>query len=364
MEGLLRLRRLVTDNVDVTLVAPNDELVYRPLAVREPFGFGAARRYPLERIAADAAAHWLKDTLGWVEPNRGVLNTGKHIAVPYDALLIAVGSRQTPAFRHVTTFRDAEAEETFGAIVRDVEAGDVQSLAFVLPGGPVHLLPLYELALMTAARAAAAGKSPELSLITPEPSPLAAFGAAASDAVTARLAAAGIRVYLRSTARILAPGQLTVRPRDLELQPDRIVAMPHLSGPSVRGIAGSGAAGFLPIDDHCRVVGTNGRIYGAGDAAGFPIKHGGLGSQQADAAAAGIAQLAGVEVEVKPYHPTIRGMLLTGAKPLYLSARMVSDRGFESEVFDDPPWPADDKIVAEELGPYLANLKAEAEDRT
>ena len=47
VEGLLRLRRLAGDSVDIELIAPNEELVYRPMAVREPFAFGPPRRYPL-----------------------------------------------------------------------------------------------------------------------------------------------------------------------------------------------------------------------------------------------------------------------------------------------------------------------------
>jgi hypothetical protein len=68
-EGLLRLRRLAGDAVDVDVIAPNEELVYRPLAVREPFAFGPARRYPLRRIARDIDAEWIQDTLGWVDPD-------------------------------------------------------------------------------------------------------------------------------------------------------------------------------------------------------------------------------------------------------------------------------------------------------
>ena len=56
VEGLLRLRRLAGDSLDIQLLAPADELVYRPLAVREPFAFGAPRRYPLRRIARDTQA--------------------------------------------------------------------------------------------------------------------------------------------------------------------------------------------------------------------------------------------------------------------------------------------------------------------
>jgi hypothetical protein len=43
VEGLLRLRRLACDAVDVTLISPQKESVYRPLAVFEPF-LGVGRR--------------------------------------------------------------------------------------------------------------------------------------------------------------------------------------------------------------------------------------------------------------------------------------------------------------------------------
>ena len=113
-----------------------------------------------------------------------------------------------------------------------------------------------------------------------------------------------------------------------------------------------GAHGFIPIDSQCRVPGTEGRVFAAGDVTTFPVKHGGLGAQQADAA--GIALLAGAGGPLSPFQPEIRGKLLTGGEPLYLSATIVGSEGFNSEVSHVPPWPIDDKIVAEELGPYLA----------
>ena len=51
VEGLLRLRTLTGEALEITLVAPNDELRYRPLAVDEPFALRGVRRYPLRRIA-------------------------------------------------------------------------------------------------------------------------------------------------------------------------------------------------------------------------------------------------------------------------------------------------------------------------
>ena len=144
---------LAGDSVDIELIAPNEELVYRPMAVREPFAFGPPRRYPLRRIARDCDAEWTQDSLAWVDPDAHVVHTEEGRRVEYDALLIAVGARQVEAYGHVNTFRDAEADDSYHGIIQDVEGGYSRKLAFIQPVGPVWPLPLYELALMTAERA-------------------------------------------------------------------------------------------------------------------------------------------------------------------------------------------------------------------
>ena len=356
VEGLLRLRRLAGDRVDITLLAPGDEFVYRPLAVREAAGVGRARRYELWGIARDAGVDWVKDTIASVDPAIRSVRTGGDRELGYDALLIAIGARPVADLDHAFTFRDAEAGRIYERVVGDVERGRVGGVAFVLPDGPVYPLPIYELALMTAERSRRAGVSgAELVLATPEPSPLAAFGGSAGAVVGARLSAAGVEIYTSATAFSPAPRQLLIQPQGAELSPERIVAMPRLSGPAIPGLVPH-AHGFIPIDAHCSVPGTERRVFAAGDATAFPIKHGGLAAQQADTAAAAIARLAGAGTVVPPFSPEIRGKLLTGDRPLYLSARLVGRQGFDSQVTDAPPWPIDDKIVAAELGPYIAGL--------
>lgn len=357
VEGLLRLRRLAGDSLDIELLAPADELVYRPLAVREPFAFGPPRRYPLRRIARDTQAEWTKDALEWVDPDARVVHTAEGRRVEYDALLIAIGARQVEPYKHVATFRDGEADATYHGIVQDVEGGYTRRLAFIQPVGPVWPLPLYELALMTAERAESMDiRDLELSLVTPEPRPLAVFGTAVSEIVTNRLARAGVKLYTNSLAKVPAARKLVIQPQGIELTDQRIVTMPRVGGPAIRGLPGGEAHGFLPIDKHCVVLGTDGRVFAAGDAANYPIKHGGLGAQMADAAAAAIAVLAGAQDTAPAFNPVIRGKLLTGRDPVYMSAHPVGAESFESEVYDEPPWPPDEKVVAEELGPYLAGL--------
>ena len=78
----------------------------------------------------------------------------------------------------------------------------------------------------------------------------------------------------------------------------------------------------------------------------------------ADSAASAITSLAGLDVEPAPFHPTIRGKLLGGKEPLFISARLIGSAGFESEVYETPPWPEGEKVVAAELGDYLSELDA------
>jgi sulfide:quinone oxidoreductase len=354
------LRRLLGDAVSLTVVAPNDELVYRPLAVREPFAFRSARRYRLRQLAGDTDAEWVKDTLEWVDPQGQKIHTGAGQALPYDALLVAIGARKEAVYEHATAFDDAEADATFEGIVQDIEGGYTKELALLVPEGPTWPLPVYELALMTAERARGMGMDDlQVSVVTPEPAPLSAFGDAASEALSERLELSNITLYPSATAEVPAAGHVVVQPQGLELQPDRIVSIPRVTGQHVRGLPEE--HGFIPIDNACRIPGAGDQAFAAGDATNFQVKHGGLGAQQADVAAAGIARLLGVAAEPAALEPVIRGILLTGKEPLYLTARLVGARGFESEVSDQPSWDPPEKVAAEELGPYLAELDKQAE---
>ena len=355
VEGLLRLRRRVGDAADVTLLAPNDELRYRPLAVQDPFSRPGARRYPLRRIARQTNAEWVQEALKWVDPDGQVVHTAEGREIPYDALLLAVGARTAMPYEHVTVFDDANADDAYRGLVQDVEDGYTRSVALLLPDGPAWPLPIYELALMTAERARSMGmEGIGVHVVTAEPEPLAVFGHDASAAVSELLDSARVRVHAASRAEVPASRKLTVQPDGDRLEPERIVAMPQLVGPRIRDVPADDE-GFIPIDELCRVRGLEPRVFAAGDAANLQVKHGGLGAQMADTAADAIAALAGADVDVAPLHGVLRGVLYTGREPLYLMAR-VEDGRVASEVSRDRLWPADEKIVAEELGPFLRSL--------
>jgi sulfide:quinone oxidoreductase len=355
VEGLLRLRRLVGDAFEITLVAPATELRYRPAAVQEPFSRPGVRRYPLRRITQRTNAQWVQDGLEWLDPGEQVVHTAEGRSLPYDGLLVAVGARAATPYEHVTVFDDARPDDTYHGLVQDVEAGYTRSVALLLPDGPHWPLPVYELALMTAERSWSMNMEDlSIHLVTPEPAPLAAFGAEASNAVAELLRDARIDLHTGSLAEVPESRQLVLRPSDTSLEPGRIVAMPRITGPEIRNLP-TAEDGFIPIDDRCRVDGLGARVFAAGDAVSFPVKQGGLGAQMADIAAEGIAALAGADIEPPPLRPVIRGVLYTGREPLFLTARY-ADGDIESEVSHEQAWPADEKIVAEELGPFLRSL--------
>jgi sulfide:quinone oxidoreductase len=351
LETALALADLGRDRTDVTVIAPNTELVYRPMVVREPFAHGAARRYPLAPIVRDAGATLLHGELDWIDPAGRTIHTKAEEAIEYDALVLALGASINKRYKHAITVDDRDLDETMHGLIQDVEGDSIHKLAFVAPGRMAWPLPLYELALMTAGRAYDMGIDLETTIVTPEDGPLAIFGASASSSIAKLLARASIETITSAYAEVPNAREVVVNPGDRHLEVDRVIALPELFGPKVRGIP-LGDHGFIRVDPYCRVPGVE-RVYAAGDATDFPIKHGGVGSQQADIAAQSIAALAGASVTPQRFNPVIHGMLLTNGKPQYLTAHITGGHGFNSEITDTPTWSPPSKIATKYLAPYL-----------
>jgi sulfide:quinone oxidoreductase len=354
LEAALALRDLAGDRVGIEMLAPSPEFVYRPMAVREPFAYGPAQRYPLADIAREADVTLREEGFAWVDAPARTAHTDAGAALSYDALLLALGARIQTRYPHAHTVDDRHLDDIMHGLLQDVEAGYVTRLAFVVPGRMGWQLPIYELAMMTVARAYEAGSTLSATIVTPEDAPLAIFGIGASQAVAALLRESSIRVITSAYVEVPQWDTVIVNPGDRRLEVDRVVALPELFGPAVRGLPVA-EHGFIPIDSHGKVRDVE-RVYAAGDATDFAIKHGGIAAQQADVAAEAIAALAGVPLQPRPFTPTIYGMLLTGGRPRYLRARITGGHGFSSEISKEPIWAPPRKIAARYLAPFLERL--------
>ena len=337
LEAALALHRIAAEQVDVTVLAPEAEFIYRPLTVLEPFAAGGGITYPLERIAADVGFTHVRGRLASVDITAHEVHTVTGERLPYDALLIASGARPVTPFTGAVAFSGSLTDqERLHGIVQDVEGGFIHSLAFVVPPGATWSLPLYELALMLAGRAFELGLKVDLHVVTPEATPLERFGEPISRELSGLLDLAGITLH---------PG-LDWTPAMLDVQ--RVVTLPRLEGPAIAGLP-SDENGFLVADEFGRVAPG---VYAAGDVTAYEVKQGGIACQQADAAASHIAAQAGAPVHPQPFVPELKGLLLTEHWARYLRP----GGGSAILATRDLSWPPS-KIAGRELAGYLKTLE-------
>jgi sulfide:quinone oxidoreductase len=363
LETLLALRALAGDRIEVTLVAPELRFINRSMAVHQPFKPQRTRGVRLQDTAAELGARWHRGVLDRVEHEhrRGVTRDGDEL--PYDMLVLAVGARSDREWHSegVLTYRDGRDGPAYRLLLHRLREGRVNRLAFVKPVGPSWPLPLYDLALLTAADCAAHGRADvELTLVTPEEEPLGIFGSPASAAIRGLLEESGIVLHTGSYGVPGPPGWLDVSPGERRMPVECIVTLPRLLGPRLRGVP-SGHDGFLHTDAHGRLAGLDG-VFAAGDATTFPIKQGGLAAQQADAVAEAIAAAVGANVDPQPFRPVLRGVLLTGGPARFLRADISGGAGDDSIIAGDALWWPPNKLSGRYLAPYLSSQVGEAAD--
>jgi sulfide:quinone oxidoreductase len=245
-------------------------------------------------------------------------------------------------------FRGSRDATAVGALIDAIRPGEHATIAFAVPTGSFWTLPLYELAILAAARLRVRGTRAHVVLATPERAPLEAFGAPASEGVRDLLDDRGIE-FLGGARAVAADGGELELDDGQRIATAAVVALPGLVGRRIPGLAQDGM-GFVAVDDSQRVPGAP-DVYAAGDITTFPLKQGGLAAQQADAAAEAILAGLGLPIVARPFEPVLRGVLYTDGEPAYLRARAGSDapapRAYSM-------WWPPSKIAGRHLGPYLA----------
>ena len=353
LEAALALRALAEERVSVELVGPEPHFWYRPLSVAEPFELGEAQSFELSKLALAAGATFSLGTLMGVDSKRHEAHTSVG-DLPYDVLLIACGATPTPALPGALTFRGPADADKIRALLAEIVAGTVRRVAFVVPSGAVWSLPIYELALMTAAYVQEHQiEHAEITLVTPEDQPLGLFGDDAADAVRELLDERRIAVRAGTHAAEIVAGELRFIASG-HCEVDRVVALPRLHGPGLDGVP-QNLDGFIPVDNHGRVRGLA-DVFAAGDITSFPVKQGGIAAQQAYAVAEFIAAGVDAKPEPKPFRPVLRGLLLTGRQPRYLRHELTGGSGPSSSVSPEPLWWPPGKIVGRYLAPFLASV--------
>ena len=283
--------------------------------------------------------------------------------VPYDLLVVATGVRSREAVPGAVTFRGPMSAGRVEQVIARVTANPELRLAFAAPAGARWLLPLYELALLAAATLRERGmQEPDIVVATGEHEPLEVFGPAASEAVRGTLDRAGVKLVTSAAAVATFDGGLRLGSGG-SIAADVVVALPDLVGPRIAGLPHD-EDGYIPVDEHGHVLGRI-DVFAAGDVTAFPVKHGGLAAQQADAVAETIAARLGAIGMPEPFRPVLRGLLLTGGAPLYLRAELGPGGRREHRLLPaagtastEALWWPPGKIAGRYLTPFLATGSA------
>ena len=351
LEALIALRALVGDRVAVTLVSQDDWFVDRPLTVVEPFGLGSAARHSLPEIAAEFDAEFVHASVAAVAAGEHRVSCAGGPNLGFDTLILAPGARTRPPFADAIAFGVAGSGPAMKNMLSRLHSGEVRSAAFVAPSMTGWLLPLYELALMTARELARSDvEGAQLRLVTPEDRPLTLFGDQGSESVGRLLAAAGIE-FNGATRATVQGGDVTLGATGESVAVDCVVTLPLMLGPGLAGVPARQPDGFIPVDEYGRVEGLA-DVYAAGDAVDFSVKQGGLAAQQADAVAAHVAARHGARAHAAPFRPVLRGMLLTGGEPRFMRSGVPgADPDIPGAWY--PLWWPPTKIAGHYLAPYL-----------
>ncbi len=352
---MLALRALAPKNVRVTLISASPTLAYKPAATTEAFNETPPRRYDLQAIAADVGASFRLDRLEAVASQDRRVRLASFAYLDYDALVLAIGARATAAIPGALTFHDQREVHHIRRMTSQLRDGKLQRIIFAVPSGCSWPLPLYELGLLTATQLQESRASGEVVLVSPELTPLQVFGVQASLLVADLVAKRGVRFIGESDPQLVERGETLSLSVGSTLQGDCVVTVPELRGPRITGLP-TDREGFITTDALGGVIGLA-DVYAAGDMTSFPIKQGGLATQQADVIAQRIASHHGAIVkEVRVQH-VLRAQLIGGAHPIFLRTELdefgqPTTATLQHECSEDSESPPE-KVFGRYLTPYL-----------
>lgn len=351
LELLLALRASAGARVAITMLTGEAEFAPPPMTVAEPFVRGAAPTYGWAQIAADQDAQLVVDALVAADTGARVVFTRGGLRLDYDILALATGARRVQPFAGAVTFgTPVDVAPRLRAVIAALLARDTASVAFALPSPSSWPLPLYELALLAAHELREHGSSATVRIVTPEEHPLGLFGDAARDAVQPLLDALGVEVLTGVQPREVLAGGLLLDDGAF-VRADHVVTVADIVAQPIPGLP-TDRAGFVPVDLHGRVTGEP-AVYAAGEVTSFPLRQGGLATQQADAAAEAIAAACGAGNDPEPFEPVLRGRLLTSGAPLFFQSRPSGQSVASTRALWSPP----EKVAGRHLAPYLSTAR-------
>ena len=122
LEAALCLRELAGDRIEITMLCPQPEFVYRPMRVREPFAYAGARHYPLGGDRARPGHRARQDEFKWLDADERMVHTEPARRSSTTRCCWRWAARSWPAFRHAITLDDSRLDEQLHGLIQDSRA--------------------------------------------------------------------------------------------------------------------------------------------------------------------------------------------------------------------------------------------------
>ena len=172
IEALLALRDLAGDRVEVTLVAPSPDFIYKPLTVEAPFSSEPPIQLDLPALVEESGGTFVQKGVRRLDPDAETVELDDGSSLGFDAAIVCIGAKPRVAFGHAETLRTSGEPIDIDGLLRTAAEHESGRIAFVVPPTGSWPLPVYELALMAERRARELSVEVGITIRTPEPEPL------------------------------------------------------------------------------------------------------------------------------------------------------------------------------------------------
>ena len=305
LEAMLALDAASYKGADVHLFSPQPKFVLKPLAVSSGFGRGGVLNFDLPKLTATAGATFHESGISEVDTSSRMLNLSNGSQFEYDFLIASPGAESRDSVPGAMTYQWQAGNAAVTDALSLLHAQEKPKVVVAMAKGGTWPLPLYELALLIAAEL---GPEASITVVSPEVAPLDLFGASDAEKVASLLRDRNIETMLETAPAEHRDGVL-VTEDGRQVASDLTIALPLLTGRRIAGLP-CDEHGFIPVDEFGRIE-QHEREFAAGDVTSFPVKFGGLATEQADVVAAKIAAEASGSPAPEPFRPVYRGVLVT-----------------------------------------------------
>ncbi len=339
LEAMLALDAISYSGTDVHLFSPSSRFVLKPLAVSSGFGRKGLLNFDLPALTSTARATFHNLSVSEVVADRRVIMLSDDSEFTYDYLIASPGTDPISSVPGATTYQGPAGNEAMSEALAELRDREDAKVVVTMPEDGSWPLPVYELAMLIADQL---DPGASMTIVTPESSPLELFGEAASAKVASLLQDRHIEAILETSPAEYRGGALVTTDGG-RIEADLVVALPLLTGRRIRGIPYN-EQGFIPVDDFGRIDGHE-KEFAAGDVTSFPVKFGGIATEQADVVAAAIAADALGTPAPKPFKPVYRGTLVTAEGLIDLGPGAASSEPYA--------WDPAEKVHGKYLMPFL-----------